>query len=106
MTYSIAIFIPLAIITIGAAIAVVTLRNVFHAALMLVVAFFGVAGFYVLLEAGFFAVHGVNGAGRMFSSSFTMMERRWSFARDRRDITVPMGMPSDSAISRYDSSLR
>ncbi|MBP8241485.1 MAG: NADH-quinone oxidoreductase subunit J [Thermoflexales bacterium] len=55
MTYSIAIFIALAIITIGAAIAVVTLRNVFHAALMLVVAFFGVAGFYVLLEAGFFA---------------------------------------------------
>lgn len=55
MTYSQVIFVVLALVTVGAAVAVVTLRNVFHAALMLVVAFFGVAGFYVLLEAGFFA---------------------------------------------------
>ena len=55
MTFSQVIFAVLAVATIGAALAVVTLRNVFHAALMLVVAFFGVAGFYVLLEAGFFA---------------------------------------------------
>ena len=48
MTYSIAVFIALAVITLGAAVAVVTLRNVFHAALMLVVAFFGVAGFYAV----------------------------------------------------------
>jgi NADH:ubiquinone oxidoreductase subunit 6 (subunit J) len=34
---------------------VVTTRNLFHAALFLIVSFFGVAGFYVLLDAGFFA---------------------------------------------------
>lgn len=55
MTFSQVIFAVLALATVGAAIAVVTLRNLFHAALMLVVAFFGVAGFYVLLDAGFFA---------------------------------------------------
>lgn len=34
---------------------VVTQRNVFHAALFLIVSFFGVAGLYVLLEAPFLA---------------------------------------------------
>lgn len=49
------IFIIISIVTIGAALVVVTNRNLFHAALALMVAFFGVAGFYVLLEAGFLA---------------------------------------------------
>ena len=45
-----------AISTIVAAIAVVQLRDVFRAALFLVVAFFGVAGMFVLLRAEFLAV--------------------------------------------------
>ena len=55
LTFSTVIFVILAVVTLGAALAVVTMKNVFHAALMLVLAFFGVAGFYVLLEANFFA---------------------------------------------------
>lgn len=47
------IFFILAAITLTSAIAVVTLRNLFHAALALMVSFLGVAGVYVLLEAGF-----------------------------------------------------
>ncbi len=43
-------------IVILSAIMVVTTKNLFHAALFLILSFFGVAGFYVLLEAGFFAV--------------------------------------------------
>jgi NADH:ubiquinone oxidoreductase subunit 6 (subunit J) len=42
-------------ITIGAALMVVTRRNVFHAALFMILSFFGVAGLYVLLEAPFLA---------------------------------------------------
>ncbi len=53
--YYLAFFI-LAAITIGAAVLVVTVRNVVHAALALVGAFFGVATLYLLLEAEFLAV--------------------------------------------------
>jgi len=49
------IFIVLSIITLGAALAVVTSKNLFHSALFLVLSFVGVAGLYVLLEAGFLA---------------------------------------------------
>ncbi len=49
------IFILISVITIGSALAVVTNRNLFRAALALMVTFLGVAGFYVLLEAGFLA---------------------------------------------------
>jgi NADH-quinone oxidoreductase subunit J len=42
-------------ITLGAASLVVTRRNVFHAALFLILSFFGVGGLYVLLEAPFLA---------------------------------------------------
>ena len=47
------IFIVLAVITLGSGLAVVTNRNLFHAALAMMLSFFGVAGFYVLLEAPF-----------------------------------------------------
>ena len=50
------IFIIVAAATLGAALMVVTTRNLVHAALYLVVALFGVAVFYVLLNAGFLAV--------------------------------------------------
>ncbi|MCA9973877.1 MAG: NADH-quinone oxidoreductase subunit J [Anaerolineales bacterium] len=49
------IFILISVFTIGSALIVVTNRNLFHAALALMAAFLGVAGFYVLLEAGFLA---------------------------------------------------
>ena len=50
------IFIILSITTLGAAVAVVTSKNLFHSALFLILSFVGVAGLYILLEAGFLAV--------------------------------------------------
>jgi NADH-quinone oxidoreductase subunit J len=50
------LFIIIAAATLGAALMVVITRNLIHAALWLVVALFGVAVFYVLLNAGFLAV--------------------------------------------------
>jgi NADH-quinone oxidoreductase subunit J len=50
------VFIIVAAATLGAALMVVTTRNLVHAALYLVLALFGVAVFYVLLNAGFLAV--------------------------------------------------
>jgi NADH-quinone oxidoreductase subunit J len=47
------VFFILAAITLTSAIVVVTMRNLFHAALALMVSFLGVAGIYVLLEAPF-----------------------------------------------------
>lgn len=46
----------LAVITVGAALSVVFLRNVFRAALALVLCFLAVAGIYVSLSADFLAV--------------------------------------------------
>jgi NADH-quinone oxidoreductase subunit J len=45
----------LAVVVIGAALAVVFLRNVFRAALALILCFIGVAGIYVTLSADFLA---------------------------------------------------
>ncbi|MCX7939480.1 MAG: NADH-quinone oxidoreductase subunit J [Thermoflexales bacterium] len=56
MTIQQLIFIALAIFVIGSALFVVTTSNLFRGALMLIVAFFGIAGFYVLLDNGLFAV--------------------------------------------------
>ena len=49
------LFIIFGAVTIGAALLVVTRKNVFHAALFMILSFFGVAGLYVLLEAPFLA---------------------------------------------------
>ncbi|MFZ0548318.1 MAG: NADH-quinone oxidoreductase subunit J [Candidatus Promineifilaceae bacterium] len=49
------IFLIIATVTLTAALIVVTDRNLFHAALAMMASFFGVAGMYVLLEAGFLA---------------------------------------------------
>jgi NADH-quinone oxidoreductase subunit J len=49
------VFIIFSLITLGAALAVVTSKNLFHSALFLILSFVGVAGFYVLLEAPFLA---------------------------------------------------
>jgi NADH-quinone oxidoreductase subunit J len=49
-------FMIVAVITLGAALLVVTSRNLIHAALWLILSLFGVAVFYVLLSAPFLAV--------------------------------------------------
>lgn len=56
MTLMQLIFILAAAITLVAAFLVVTARKILHAALWLVVALFGVAILFALLQAGFFAV--------------------------------------------------
>lgn len=50
------IFILTALVTLTAAFLVVTTRNLVHSALWLILTLFGVGVFYVLLNAGFFAV--------------------------------------------------
>lgn len=55
ITLSHVLFVLFGLMVLGGAIAVVTVRNLFHAALWLMLAFFGMAGLYVLLEAPFFA---------------------------------------------------
>jgi len=55
MTLEQVLFIVFGVITLGSALLVVTRRNLFHAALFLILSFFGVAGLYVLLEAPFLA---------------------------------------------------
>ncbi|MBI2863580.1 MAG: NADH-quinone oxidoreductase subunit J [Chloroflexi bacterium] len=48
-------FYVLAVVVLGSTISVVTVRNVFHAALYLVLSFIGVAGLYITLSADFVA---------------------------------------------------
>jgi NADH-quinone oxidoreductase subunit J len=50
------IFILVAAVTLGGAVMVVTVRNLVHAALWLILTLFGIAVMFVLLNAGFFAV--------------------------------------------------
>jgi NADH-quinone oxidoreductase subunit J len=50
------IFFLTALVTLAAAFLVVTTRNLVHSALWLILTLFGVGVFYVLLNAGFFAV--------------------------------------------------
>jgi NADH:ubiquinone oxidoreductase subunit 6 (subunit J) len=50
------VFVVFSLAVLGFAILTVTARNMFHAALSLVGALFGVAGLYVLLEAEFLAI--------------------------------------------------
>ena len=49
------IFLILTVITLGSALIVVTNRNLFHAALAMMLSFAGVAGFYAMLNSGFMA---------------------------------------------------
>ena len=49
------VFIVISIVAVGGAFGVVAARNLFHNALFLVLSFAGVAGLYVLLDAGFIA---------------------------------------------------
>ncbi len=56
VTVSHVVFVILSAIALIGALGVVTTRNLFRAALFLVLSFIGVAGFYVLLEAEFLAM--------------------------------------------------
>ncbi len=56
MTFLQILFMIVAIVTLGSGLMVVTARNLIHAALWLVLALFGVAVLYGLLQAGFLAV--------------------------------------------------
>jgi NADH:ubiquinone oxidoreductase subunit 6 (subunit J) len=49
-------FAVFAVVTLGAALMVVLSQNLLRSALWLILAFFGIAGFFVLLEAEFLAV--------------------------------------------------
>ena len=55
MTLEQGIFIAVSLVTLGTGLVVVTNRNLFHAALAMMASFLGVAGLYVLLDAGFLA---------------------------------------------------
>jgi NADH-quinone oxidoreductase subunit J len=50
------VFIGISLMTLVGAIGTVTARNLFHAALFLVLCFFGVAGLFITLEAEFLGV--------------------------------------------------
>ncbi len=56
MTVLQAIFLITAVVTLGGAVMVVTVRNLIHAALWLILTLFGVAVMYGLLSAPFFTV--------------------------------------------------
>lgn len=56
MLFQDVIFWFLSVVTIGAALGVVLLRDLFRAALLLIVVFVTVAGFFVMLNAEFLAV--------------------------------------------------
>lgn len=56
MTVAEIVFYVLALVSIVAAIGVVTVPNVVHAALFLIVTLLGVAGFYILLSSEFLAL--------------------------------------------------
>ena len=51
-----AVFVVLSLVTLGAAVLVVTSRSLFRSALWLILAFFGIAAIFILLNAEFLAV--------------------------------------------------
>lgn len=55
-TPEIVLFWVFAVLALGSAIAVITLRNIVHAALMLVLNFFAIAGLYLNLESTFLSI--------------------------------------------------
>lgn len=55
MTWQAFVFLIFSVLTLGSGLLVVTTRNLFHAALYLMLSLFGVAGLFVLLTAPFIA---------------------------------------------------
>lgn len=56
MTAEVVVFWVLSVVAVGAAIAMVTMRNVVHGALMLVLNFFAIAGLFLVLGSSFLAI--------------------------------------------------
>ena len=56
MIFPVIIFAFVSLVTLGAAVAVVTNKNILHSAFYLILSFVGVAAVYVMLEAPFIAV--------------------------------------------------
>ncbi len=54
--YEVVAFYVLAALTLGSAVAVMVSRDLFHAVLLLIVTFVGIAGFFILLSADFLAM--------------------------------------------------
>ena len=94
MSFSQVVFIVLTGVTLIGALGAVTSRNLFHAALFLVLSFIGVAGFYILLEAEFLAmvqllvyvgaisiliIFAVMLSRRMMSSDFKARNEQWAW---------------------------
>ena len=92
MTVSQVVFIILSLIALGGALGVVLNRNLFRSALFLVLAFVGVAGFYILLEAELLAmiqllvyvgaisiliIFAVMLSKRMMSADFRAQNEQW-----------------------------
>ena len=50
------VFVVLTLMTLGGGVGVISSRSLFHSALFLILSFAGVAGYYILLSAGFLAV--------------------------------------------------
>src|SRR5689334_9432383 len=50
------IFLALSVLTLVAAVMVVTVKNIIHSALWLITSFFGVGALYLLMEAEFIAI--------------------------------------------------
>lgn len=79
-------FVVFSIITLGGAIGVVTTRNLFRGTIFLMVSLFGVAGYYVLLEAPFLAAVQVLvyiGAIAILFTFAVMLTRSLTSLRDR-----------------------
>lgn len=73
------VFLLLAVISIGGSLIVVLARNIFHAVLGMIVAFFGVAGIYILLHFPFIAVLQlfiyIGGVGVLIAVAIVVTER-------------------------------
>jgi len=93
-TVSHVVFIVLSAVALIGAVGVVTMRNLFWAALFLVLSFVGVAGFYLLLEAEFLAmvqllvyvgaisiliIFAVMLSRRVMSPDFKALNEQWIF---------------------------
>jgi NADH-quinone oxidoreductase subunit J len=95
MTVSHVVFIILSAVALIGALGVVMAKNLFRAALLLVLSFVGVAGFYILLEAEFLAmvqllvyvgaisiliIFAVMLSRRLMSSEFKSRNEQWLIA--------------------------
>jgi NADH-quinone oxidoreductase subunit J len=95
VTMSHVVFIVLSAVALIGAVGVVTMRNLFRAALFLVLSFIGVAGFYILLQAEFLAmvqllvyvgaisiliIFAVMLSRRMMSPAFKAQNEQWAWA--------------------------